>query len=129
MKNCKECWWYGKPIKCPANFNINTKECKKFKIKINRPTECNCCVCEPVCKYKEVYLNGIVAILNATVSIKREDGKVGFMKVKDCPHIEVSIKCPHMITQSGTISADIANVNYVYQKKNLNPELLKGDIK
>ena len=34
MKNCKECWWYGKPIECPANFNINTKECKKFKIKI-----------------------------------------------------------------------------------------------
>lgn len=28
MKNCKECWWYGKPIKCPANFNINTKECR-----------------------------------------------------------------------------------------------------
>lgn len=56
--------------------------------------KCHCCVCEPVCKYKEVYLNGIGAILNATVSIKREDGKVGFMKVKDCPH---------MITNSGTI--------------------------
>ena len=107
MKNCKECWWYGKPIECPSNFDIDTKECKNFVPKQNHQTgvfyKCNCCVCDPVCKYKDVYQNGIEAILNATVSNKREDGKVGFMKVKDCPHIEVSIKCPHMITNSGTI--------------------------
>ena len=70
---------------------------------MNLSAKCNCCVCEPVCKYKDVYQNGIEAILNATVSNKREDGNVGFWTVKDCPHIEVSIKCPHMITKSGTI--------------------------
>lgn len=70
---------------------------------MNLSAKCNCCVCEPVCKYREVYQNGIEAILNATVSNEREDGNIGFWKVKDCPHIEVSIKCPHMITKSGTI--------------------------
>ena len=59
-------------------------------------TKCDCCVCEPVCKYKEVYKNGIEAILNATVSYDNSS----FCKVRDCPHIDVSIKCPHMITQS-----------------------------
>ena len=39
MTNCKKCWWYGKPIECPANFNIDTKECKNFKPKQNHPTE------------------------------------------------------------------------------------------
>ena len=104
MKNCRECGWYGKPIECPSNFDIDTKECKNFVPKQNHQTggfyKCDCCVCDPVCKYKYVYQNGIGAILNATVSIKREDGKVGFMKVKDCPHIEVIIKCPHMIENS-----------------------------
>ena len=42
MTNCKECWWYGKPIECPANFNIDTKECKNFKPKQNHPTEKGC---------------------------------------------------------------------------------------
>ena len=68
---------------------------------MNLSAKCNCCVCEPVCKYKEVYQNGIEAILNATVSDKREDDNASFWKVKDCPHIEVNIKCPHMVTQSG----------------------------
>ena len=66
---------------------------------MNLSTKCNCCVCEPVCKYKEVYQNGIEAILDATVSY--DNGS--FWKVKECPHIEVSIKCPHMITNNGTI--------------------------
>ena len=70
---------------------------------MNLSAKCNCCVCESVCKYKEVYQNGIEAILNATISDKREDGNDSFWKVKDCPHIEVSIKCPHMITESITI--------------------------
>ena len=39
MTNCKKCWWYGKPIECPANFNIDTKECKNFKPKQDSPTE------------------------------------------------------------------------------------------
>ena len=30
--------------------------------------------------------------------------KVGFWKVRECPHIEVNIKCPHIITNSVTMS-------------------------
>ena len=70
---------------------------------MNLSAKCNCCVCEPVCKYKEVYQNGINAILSARVTNKREGGNVGFWAVKDCPHIEVSIKCPHMITKGGIL--------------------------
>ena len=69
---------------------------------MNLSAKCNCCVCEPVCKYKEVYQKGIEAILNTTVPDKIEDVNAGFWKVKDCPHIEVSIRCPHMVTQSVT---------------------------
>lgn len=28
---CSMCWWYGKPIDCPADFDVDTKECKNFK--------------------------------------------------------------------------------------------------
>lgn len=28
---CPSCWWYGKPIDCPADFDIDTKKCKNFK--------------------------------------------------------------------------------------------------
>lgn len=69
---------------------------------MNLSAKCNCCVCEPVCKYKEVYQKGIEAILNAIITNERKDGGVVFWKVKDCPHVEVSIKCPHMLT-NGTI--------------------------
>lgn len=68
---------------------------------MNLSAKCNCCACEHVCRYKEVYKNGIEAILNACISHKRDDGNVGFWKVKDCPHIEVSIKCPHMVRKGG----------------------------
>ena len=67
---------------------------------MNLSVKCNCCVHEPVCKYKEVYQNGIEAILNATISYKSEYGEMGLLKVKECPHIEVNIKCPHMVTQT-----------------------------
>ena len=70
---------------------------------MNLSAKCNCCVCEPVYKYKEVYQNGIEAILNATISNKREDGRVGFWTVKDCPNIEMGIKCRNKITKSETI--------------------------
>ncbi len=70
---------------------------------MNLSAKCNCCVCEPVCKYKEVYKKGIEAILNATIPTEKgESDEFSFWRVKDCPHIEVSIKCPHMIT-NGTI--------------------------
>lgn len=64
--------------------------------------KCDCCVCEPVCKYKDVYQKGTEAILNATIpGEEKENGEKGFWKVKDCPHIEVSINCPHKIKNGG----------------------------
>jgi 5-methylcytosine-specific restriction endonuclease McrA len=33
MTKCENCWWYGKPIECPADFNIDTKICKNFSPK------------------------------------------------------------------------------------------------
>ena len=30
MTDCTLCWWYGKPIDCPAKFNIDTNECENF---------------------------------------------------------------------------------------------------
>ncbi len=68
---------------------------------MNLSTKCNCCVCDPVCKYKEIYQNGVEAILNANISNTRKDGEVGFWKVRECPHISVSIKCPHMVVKGG----------------------------
>ena len=65
---------------------------------MNLSAKCNCCVCEPVCKYKDVYQNGIDSILNAIIPAGYENR---FWILKDCPHIEVSIKCPHMVTRGG----------------------------
>lgn len=70
---------------------------------MNLSAKCNCCVCESVCKYKDIYEKGVESILNAEITNKRADGAVGFWKVKDCPHIEVSIKCPHMVTRGATV--------------------------
>lgn len=64
---------------------------------MNLSQKCNCCVCEPVCKWKEIYKNGVEAILNTTIPAESANS---FWKMKDCPHIEVSIKCPHMVTQT-----------------------------
>ena len=66
---------------------------------MNISQKCNCCVCEPVCKWKEVYQNGVQSILDVMITTDREGG---FWKLRDCPHIEVSIKCPHMVTQTIT---------------------------
>lgn len=66
---------------------------------MNISQKCNCCVCEPVCKWKEVYKSGVRAILETSIP----NGDHSFWTLKDCPHIEISIKCPHMITQSQTI--------------------------
>ena len=69
---------------------------------MNLSAKCNCCVCEPVCKYKDIYQKGVKAILNTIIeSEESKDGKVGFWELKNCPHIEVSIKCPHMIAKGG----------------------------
>ena len=69
---------------------------------MNLSAKCNSCVCESVCKYKDVYAKGVQAILNATISIGKENGGYKFWEVKNCPHIKVSIQCPHMVTQSQT---------------------------
>lgn len=63
---------------------------------MNISQKCNCCVCESVCRWKEVYINGIESILNTSIS----GGNNSFWKLRDCPHIEVSIKCPHIVTKS-----------------------------
>lgn len=63
---------------------------------MNLSAKCNCCVCEAVCKYKHIYQNGVESILNTTIQGIGD----GFWKLRDCPHIEVSIKCPHMIVAS-----------------------------
>lgn len=62
---------------------------------MNLISKCNCCLCEPVCKYKSVYQKGIDAILNTTIPGEANNS---FWRLKDCPHIEVTIKCPHMVT-------------------------------
>lgn len=53
---------------------------------MNLVAKCNCCVHESVCKYQEVYAEGIEAILNADVSTESADGAMSFWKIKDCPH-------------------------------------------
>ncbi|MBO5463756.1 MAG: hypothetical protein J6A49_10650 [Clostridia bacterium] len=36
MTKCEDCWWYGRPIDCPAKFNLDTYECKNFESKENK---------------------------------------------------------------------------------------------
>lgn len=62
---------------------------------MNISAKCNCCVCEEVCKYKPIYEGGVKSILNTTIH-----SNDGFWILKDCPHIEVTIKCPHMRPKS-----------------------------
>lgn len=73
---------------------------------MNISAKCNCCVCEPVCKYKATYLAGIEAIMDATIPLGEAENGFTQWKVKDCPHIEVSIKCPHMVTRTQARSTD-----------------------
>lgn len=67
---------------------------------MNLSQKCNCCLCEPVCKYKEIYQNGVEAVLNTTINAGETHGTHSFWRLKDCPHIEVSIKCPHGVFKS-----------------------------
>lgn len=79
---------------------------------MNISSKCNCCICEPVCKFKETYQNGIEAILNATFSTDTNlfsSTTSTITKVKDCRHIEVSIRCPHMVTQSMRINGGLTD--------------------
>lgn len=61
---------------------------------MNLIAKCNCCVHENVCKFKSAYQDATNAVLNTTFNTS--DGYIH--TVKNCPYIEVSIKCPHMVT-------------------------------
>ena len=51
---------------------------------MNLSTKCNCCVCEPVCKYKDTYQKGVETILNATITTEEsKNGVFSFWKLKD----------------------------------------------
>lgn len=63
---------------------------------MNTSVKCNCCAAEKVCKFKEIYERGVESVLGAI--IMNGDGP-SFWWLKDCPHIEVSIRCPHIIHQ------------------------------
>ena len=67
---------------------------------MNTAAKCECCVCEPVCKYKDTYLAGIEAIMGAQIQLGEAENGFTFWEVKNCPHIEVSIKCPHMVAKA-----------------------------
>ena len=67
---------------------------------MNTAAKCECCVCEPVCKYKDTYLAGIEAIMGAQIPLGEAENGFTFWEVKNCPHIEVSIKCPHMVAKT-----------------------------
>lgn len=50
MTDCSRCWWYGKPIECPADFDIDTKVCKNFTPNINGKDVVEVVRCKD-CKY------------------------------------------------------------------------------
>lgn len=66
MTNCKECWWKGKPIECPADYDVDTKECKNFK-----PIAIKEKGCEEI---KEVLLLLVKAIEQNTINTYQEQG-------------------------------------------------------
>lgn len=56
--------------------------------------KCNCCIHEPVCKFKEEYLAACEAIKSATYC-----RGTCVANVKDS-RLSVIIKCPYIMTQS-----------------------------
>ena len=58
--------------------------------------KCNCCIHEPVCKFKEEYLAACEAIKDATYCTG-----TCVVIVKDS-RVSVSIKCPNMMAHSAT---------------------------
>ena len=59
--------------------------------------KCSSCVCKPVCKWKEAYEKGVETVLNTSISA---NGGASWWRLKDCPYLEVSIRCPHMVPQN-----------------------------
>lgn len=65
--------------------------------------KCNCCVHEPICLFKEHYLTACTVISTLTYDVRQEDGRYGIGVLKDSG-INVSIRCPHMLTKSQVIA-------------------------
>lgn len=63
-------------------------------------SKCENCACSPVCKFKELYVKGVETVEKASIPTGKTENGYGMWMVKDCPHIEVSIKCPHIITNA-----------------------------
>lgn len=76
---------------------------------MNTVQECSCCLAEDICKYKEIYQAGVDNVLRAVIPTGRSIDDLGnsFYVLKDCPHIEVSIKCPHVISIQSPIHRGI----------------------
>lgn len=80
---------------------------------MNLSQKCNCCACEQTCKWKDIYQNGVQAVLETII---KSDANGGFWKLRDCPHIEVSIKCSHMITRSSVTKVGGLNMEWISVK-------------
>lgn len=63
-------------------------------------SKCENCACSPVCKFKELYAKGVETVEKASIPTGKTENGYGMWMVKDCPHIEVSIKCPHIISNA-----------------------------
>ena len=60
-------------------------------------TDCKQCLCEPVCKYKNVFREQVKVIAEGTIPSEKEGG---IWRVKDCPHIRVTVECPYWTVKS-----------------------------
>ena len=62
--------------------------------------KCNCCIHEPICSFKQEYLNACEAVKNTTYNLgTNENGCSSFKYMKDS-RVSVSIRCPYIMTQS-----------------------------
>lgn len=68
---------------------------------MNISQKCNCCMAEDICKFKEIYKAGVEAVLDATIQTGQciDNRGNSYWRLRECPHIEVSIRCPHMISK------------------------------
>lgn len=65
--------------------------------------KCNCCVHEPICLFKEHYKAACEAISHTSYSVAQGNGEYGIGFLKDSG-INVSIRCPHILTKSQIIT-------------------------
>lgn len=65
--------------------------------------KCNCCVHEPICLFKNHYETACKAVSGLSYSVAQGDGNFGIGFLKNSG-INVSIRCPHMLTKSQIIT-------------------------